>query len=238
MIPPDILLIRKLMSRQNLSRAESAELMEETVRTDAEGWKLLAYSVASQTKGETVEEILGMFDAARRLTGEYDLDLSGRRPMDISTSGGKVRRFYAAWLNPPAFEPGAGDRPRADPSGLAPSQLRDVPNQQALINTIENRNVAPRSQYSDEVNAAIDRVRNQGIGIDSNDPERNRISNFDLYHHAVVMELRRQGFNAAHDGEELAINRPGDAHSEQFDISTWTGDVRRFYKAWLNPPAF
>jgi hypothetical protein len=157
---------------------------------------------------------------------------------DISTSGGKVRRFYAAWLSPPVFEPGAGDRPRADPSGLTPSQIRDVPDQTAHINTIQNRNVAPRSQYADEVNAAIDYVRRQGIGIDTNDPERNRISSFDLYHHAVVMELRRRGFNAAHDGEELAINRPGDRHSEQFDISTWTGSVRRFYAAWLSPPVF
>jgi hypothetical protein len=157
---------------------------------------------------------------------------------DISTSSGKVRRFYAAWLSPPVFEPGSGDRPRPDPSGLAPSPLRDVPDQTARINTIQNRGIAPRSQYADEVYAAIDRVRNEGISIDTNDPERNRISNFDLYHHAVVMELRRRGFNAAHDGEELAINRPGDSFSEQFDISTWTGNVRRFYKAWLNPPVF
>ena len=33
------------------------------------GWRLLAYSVASQTKGETVDEILGMFDAMHALTG-------------------------------------------------------------------------------------------------------------------------------------------------------------------------
>ncbi|HEX3528077.1 MAG TPA: hypothetical protein VH988_13520 [Thermoanaerobaculia bacterium] len=85
---PDILLTRKLMSRQNLTRGESAELLEDLLRTDSEGWKLLAYSVASQTKGETVEELLGMFDAMRRLTGPYGLDLTGRRPMDVSSSGG------------------------------------------------------------------------------------------------------------------------------------------------------
>lgn len=96
----DILLIRKMMSRQNLTRAESAELLETILRTDDEGWKILAYSVASQTKGETVEEILGMFDALRRLTGEYDLDLSGRRPMDISTSGGSgVRKINVSTLS-------------------------------------------------------------------------------------------------------------------------------------------
>lgn len=97
---PDVLLIRKMMARQNLTRAESAELLEAILRTDDEGWKLLAYSVASQTKGETVEEILGMFDAMRRLTGEYDLDLAGRRPMDISTSGGSgVKKINVSTLS-------------------------------------------------------------------------------------------------------------------------------------------
>lgn len=97
---PDILLIRKLMTRQNLTRAESAELLETLLRTDEEGWRLLAYSVASQTKGETVEEILGMFDALHRLTGDYDLDLSGRRAMDISSSGGSgVRKINVSTLS-------------------------------------------------------------------------------------------------------------------------------------------
>jgi anthranilate phosphoribosyltransferase len=85
---PDVLLIRQLMSRQNLSRAESAEVVETLLRQDTEGWKLLAYSVASQTKGETVEELLGMFDALHNLTGDYSLDLAGHRPMDVSSAGG------------------------------------------------------------------------------------------------------------------------------------------------------
>jgi anthranilate phosphoribosyltransferase len=97
---PDILLIRKQMTRQNLTRAESAELLETLLRSDEEGWKLLAYSVASQTKGETVEEILGMFDALHRLTGDYDLDLSGRRAMDISSAGGSgVRKINVSTLS-------------------------------------------------------------------------------------------------------------------------------------------
>ena len=36
---PDVLLTRKLMSRQNLTRAESAELVEDLLRHDREGWK-------------------------------------------------------------------------------------------------------------------------------------------------------------------------------------------------------
>jgi hypothetical protein len=67
---------------------------------------------------------------------------------------------------------------------------------------------------------------------------RKTTSNFDLYHNAVVLELRRRGFNAAHDGEELAIGRPGGTHSEQLDISIWTGFLRRFYASWQSPPAF
>lgn len=97
---PDVILIRKMMSRQNLSRAESAELLETLLRTDGKGWNLLAYSVASQTKGETVDEILGMFDALRRLTGEYELDLTGRQAMDISSSGGSgVRKINVSTLS-------------------------------------------------------------------------------------------------------------------------------------------
>jgi len=97
---PEVLLIRKLMSRQNLTRSESADLMEAVLREDDEGWKILAYSVASQTKGETVEEMLGMYDALHRLTGEYDLDLSGRRPMDISSAGGSgVKKINVSTLS-------------------------------------------------------------------------------------------------------------------------------------------
>lgn len=96
---PEVLLIRKLMSRQNLSRAESAELMETLLRHDEQGWKLLAYSVASQTKGETVEELLGMHDALQAITGRYDLDLDGRRPMEVSSAGGSgVRKINVSTL--------------------------------------------------------------------------------------------------------------------------------------------
>jgi anthranilate phosphoribosyltransferase len=96
---PDVLLVRKLMSRQNLSRAESAELLETILRQDSQGWKILAFSVASQTKGETVEELLGMCDAMRTLTGDYHLDLAGRRPLEVSSAGGSgVRKINVSTL--------------------------------------------------------------------------------------------------------------------------------------------
>ncbi|HSK75361.1 MAG TPA: hypothetical protein VLQ45_02805 [Thermoanaerobaculia bacterium] len=91
--------LRKLMTRQDLSRAESAELLETLLRQDSTGWKLLAWSVASQTKGETVDELLGMCDAMRALTGGYDLDLAGRRPLEVSSAGSSgVRKINVSTL--------------------------------------------------------------------------------------------------------------------------------------------
>jgi anthranilate phosphoribosyltransferase len=96
---PETLLLRKLMIRQDLTRAESAALLEALLRQDREGWKLLAYSVASQTKGETVEELLGMWDAMFALTGEYPLNLEGRRPMEVASAGGSgVRKINVSTL--------------------------------------------------------------------------------------------------------------------------------------------
>ena len=96
---PETVLIRKLMARQDLTRAESAELLESLLRHDTEGWRFLAYSVASQTKGETVEELLGIWDALHRLTGDYDLDLSGRRPLEVSSAGSSgVRKINVSTL--------------------------------------------------------------------------------------------------------------------------------------------
>jgi anthranilate phosphoribosyltransferase len=93
------ILIRKMMARQDLTRAESADLLESLLRNDTEGWKFLDFSVAAQTKGETAEELLGMFDALRRLTGDYPLDLAGRRPMEVASSGGSgVRKINVSTL--------------------------------------------------------------------------------------------------------------------------------------------
>jgi hypothetical protein len=123
------------------------------------------------------------------------------------------------------------------PGALAPTPLaREVPGQVAHVNTIKDGNVAPKSVFRNAVNAAIDAVRAKGIGIDPQDPDA--ITDFDTYHQGVVQELRARGYNAAYDGEELAVGRRGDSFSEQFDISTWQGRVRRFYAAHLSPPVW
>lgn len=130
--------------------------------------------------------------------------------------------------------PSAPVPPAAPSSGLAPTPLaKEVPNQVAMVNTIQEPRIAPKSQFRDVVNQAIDAVRARGVGIDPQDPDR--ITDYDTYHHGVVMELRARGYNAAYDGEELAVGRANDSFSEQFDISTSTGLVRRFYAAWVSP---
>jgi anthranilate phosphoribosyltransferase len=89
----DTPLVRKLMARQDLTRAEAGELLASLLRTDAEGWRFLAFSVASQTKGETVDELLGLFDAMAAATGSYDLGLpAGAEVLDVASSGGSGRR--------------------------------------------------------------------------------------------------------------------------------------------------
>src|SRR5260370_4008955 len=92
-------LLRKLMARQDLSRAETAELVSTQLREDAGGWRLLAFSVAAQTKGETLDELLGMLDGMARWTGPYRI----RFPeglMDISSSGGTgIRKINVPTLS-------------------------------------------------------------------------------------------------------------------------------------------
>ncbi len=99
MAPDDFPLIRRLMQRQDLTRAESRELLRSVLQTDREGWKILAFSVASQTKGETVEEMLGFLDAMADLTGAYPMDLPDS-VMDIASAGGSgLRKLNVSTLS-------------------------------------------------------------------------------------------------------------------------------------------
>jgi anthranilate phosphoribosyltransferase len=92
-------LLRKLMARQDLSRAETAELVSTQLREDAGGWRLLAFSVAAQTKGETLDELLGILDGMARLTGPYPIRFP-EELMDISSSGGTgIRKINVSTLS-------------------------------------------------------------------------------------------------------------------------------------------
>jgi anthranilate phosphoribosyltransferase len=92
-------LLRKLMARQDLSRAETAELVSTQLREDAGGWRLLAFSVAAQTKGETLDELLGILDGMGRLTGPYPIRFP-EELMDISSSGGTgIRKINVSTLS-------------------------------------------------------------------------------------------------------------------------------------------
>ncbi|HVR07603.1 MAG TPA: hypothetical protein VMW75_06100 [Thermoanaerobaculia bacterium] len=92
-------LLRKMMARQDLSRAETAELASVQLREDASGWRLLAFSVAAQTKGETLDELLGILDGMARLTGPYPIRFP-EELMDISSSGGTgIRKINVSTLS-------------------------------------------------------------------------------------------------------------------------------------------
>jgi len=92
-------LVRKLMARQDLSRAETAGLVSTQLREDASGWRLLAFSVAAQTKGETLDELLGILDGMAELTGPYRIRFP-EELMDISSSGGTgIRKLNVSTLS-------------------------------------------------------------------------------------------------------------------------------------------
>jgi len=92
-------LLRRLMARQDLTRAESRELMRRLLETDAEGYRMLAFSVASQTKGETGEEMLGFLDAMADLTGPYEIAVPGAL-MDIASAGASgLRKLNVSTLS-------------------------------------------------------------------------------------------------------------------------------------------
>jgi anthranilate phosphoribosyltransferase len=95
----DFPLIRKLMAREDLTRAEARALVRSLLESDALGYELLAFSVASQTKGETAQEMLGFLDAMADLTGPYDLDVSGDLT-DIASAGASgLRKLNVSTLS-------------------------------------------------------------------------------------------------------------------------------------------
>ncbi|MEW5741702.1 MAG: hypothetical protein AB1938_22475 [Myxococcota bacterium] len=193
-----------------------------------------AGQVAEQALGSLVEKLMNKL--VEKLGAWLDRVL-GNKPMQPALPPGTTPSQPTVPSRPVAPTQPA---PSTPVGGLTPTPLRkgDIPGVVGYNNTPQNKKIAPRSTFHDAVNAAIDRVREQGIGIDTLDPERNRISNFDAYHGAVVQELLKAGYHCNYDGEELSVGRVGDGHTENFDISTWQGQVRRFYASWQSPGVF
>jgi hypothetical protein len=84
-------------------------------------------------------------------------------------------------------------------------------------------------QFMDAINTAIDKT------IDEN-PEifRDLLANGTEYMDTVVDNLRKMGFCALNDGEEIAIKNSND-FSEQYDILSSGGNVLRAYMATCRP---
>ena len=214
-------------------------------------------AAASQpASSRTIDSFVSAAPRVEKSAGKQTLEAVGQSALDATLNalveklsqalGRALEKFFAKFspqapaLPAPAVpvnEPVAPVAPSAPApvgGGLAPTPLaKEVPGQVAYVNTIQEPGIAPKSVFRNAVNAAIDAVRAKGIGIDPQDPDA--ITDFDTYHQGVVQELRARGYNAAYDGEELAVGRRGDGFSEQFDISTWQGRVRRFYAAHLSP---
>jgi anthranilate phosphoribosyltransferase len=91
--------MKKLMNKENLTKKQSSELMHELLTKDSTGERFLAYSVASQTKGETIDEFLGIFDSLSTLTKKY-FNFPKRNYMDLSSSGGgKLKKINVSTLS-------------------------------------------------------------------------------------------------------------------------------------------
>jgi len=108
------------------------------------------------------------------------------------------------------------------------------------VNRAGDKNVAARAghkaSWHEDVSEAIRRALDRGFHPI---PEgAGSLEEGDAYHGAVVEELRKLGYRAFFDGEEVQVKKPGAAHSEAYDISTSSGQVRDFYASWSSPPAF
>jgi hypothetical protein len=95
-----------------------------------------------------------------------------------------------------------------------------------------------------DVEEAMTRVIEQSPGLfnmnDLNCPTCPRINDHQGYVDAVAAEMRSMGYCALYDGEELAVKNTND-FSEQYDISTSSGYVRRgekIYRATCWPAWF
>jgi anthranilate phosphoribosyltransferase len=84
-------LVQKIIERHNLSRKDVNELLIDIINKDDEGFRLLSFSIALLTKGETVDELLGIMDALNHFT-KIDKKAFPQDIMDISSSGGGMYR--------------------------------------------------------------------------------------------------------------------------------------------------
>jgi len=95
------------------------------------------------------------------------------------------------------------------------------------------------ASFYDEVNASIDQVIAEFPEFFDLQSTRGGDRNFKLrnpsqYVDEVVYNLRTRGFCALNDGEEIAVKSSND-FSDQYDVITGEGFIRRSYRATCRP---
>lgn len=80
--------IKKATAKENLTRQESEEAMEEIMAGNATGAQIGAFLTALKMKGETVEEITGAATVMRRKARPVELDLVDAPLIDTCGTGG------------------------------------------------------------------------------------------------------------------------------------------------------
>lgn len=90
--------IQKIVENNNLSRNEIKDLLIKIISEDNSGYHFLAFSVALLTKGESIDELLGIIDALDSFCNLDNVVLPNNI-MDISSSGGgKFRKLNISTL--------------------------------------------------------------------------------------------------------------------------------------------
>ncbi len=80
--------IRRVIGGENLDAEEAKEAFLTIMREDREGYFYLAFLVALATKGETADELFGLYQATAELCPRIESGLPSDKLIDVSGTGG------------------------------------------------------------------------------------------------------------------------------------------------------
>ena len=149
----------------------------------------------------------------------------------------------------PTPPPAAAPTPHPAPANPTPAPTPNPPSSRSCAigagNGSGNNCPFERARFQEDVERAIDNVlRNNPSLFDMRDSRCPQgcpfVRNADGYWNAVTSEMRRLGYCATNDGEELAVKN-SNAFNDQYDIISGDGYVRRgtgsyrstCYPAWF-----